>query len=239
MPPRARRAERPLAERSAVAAARVPATCAATGAGVQAGTRTVCVPIRGARRRAPRQPADCPGGRAARPRAPSSPSIAVGQRARSRPRRGSVAAVLPHWSHDDGRLPEGRLIRPRPPPAEGHGREAWCQQRSGTAGGRWEPRLPGQPASPLAPHALVWTALASSNADRPGAAFGYETRTNTLRQTALGQAGQSPRQRSAPIRRFGGKHQLVLVPPSPELEASATKASALGWYWGGWCVLVL
>ena len=38
---------------------------------------------------------------------------------------------------------------------------------------------------------------------------GYETRTNTLRQTALGQAGQSPRQRSAPIRRFGGKHQLV------------------------------
>ena len=32
------------------------------------------------------------------------------QRACGRPRRGSVAAVLPHWSHDDGRLPEGRLL---------------------------------------------------------------------------------------------------------------------------------
>ena len=61
----------------------------------------LCVPIRGARRRAPRQPADCPGGRAARPRGPSAPSTAVGQRACGRPRRGSVAAVLPHWSHDD------------------------------------------------------------------------------------------------------------------------------------------
>ena len=63
--------------------------------------RVLCVPIRGARRRAPRQPADCPGGRAARPRGPSAPSTAVGQRACGRPRRGSVAAVLPHWSHDD------------------------------------------------------------------------------------------------------------------------------------------
>ena len=62
------------------------------------------------RRRAPRQPADRPGARAARPRAPSSPSIAVGQRACGRPRRSSVAAVLQHWSHDDGRLPEGRLL---------------------------------------------------------------------------------------------------------------------------------
>ena len=75
---------------------------ASAGGGVsgrQAG-RVPCVPILEARC-APRQPADRPGGRAARPRAPSSPSIAVGQRACGRPRRGSVAAVLPHWSHDD------------------------------------------------------------------------------------------------------------------------------------------
>ena len=112
--------------------------------------------------------ADAPRGRRGDPRAPSSLSIAVDQRACGRPRRGSVAAVLPHWSHDDGRLPEGRLIRPRPPPAEGHGREAWCQQRSGTAGGRWEPRLPSHPASSLDPHALVRTAFDHSEADRRG-----------------------------------------------------------------------
>ena len=120
------------------------------------------------RRRAPRQPADCPGGHAARSRAPSAPSTAVGRRACGRPRRGSVAAVLPHWSHDDGRLPDGRLTRPRPQPAEGHGREAWCQQWSGTAGGRWEPRLPGQPASRLHPHALVRAAFAAFSLDRRG-----------------------------------------------------------------------
>ena len=128
----------------------------------------MCVPIRGARRRAPRQPADCPGGHAARSRAPSAPSTAVGRRACGRPRRGSVAAVLPHWSHDDGRLPDGRLTRPRPQPAEGHGREAWCQQRSGKAGGRWGPRLPGQPASRLHPHALVRAAFAAFSLDRRG-----------------------------------------------------------------------
>ena len=158
------RASRPLAGRSVIAAARGSATCAATGAGGERqpgrdACRVSCVPIRGARRRAPRQPADRPGACAACPRAPSSPSIAVGQRACGRPRRGSVAAVLPHWSHDDGRLPEGRLTRPLPQPAEGHGREAWCQHWNGTAGGRWGPRLPGQPPSSLVPHALVRTAL--------------------------------------------------------------------------------
>ena len=49
-----------------------------------------------------------------------------------------------------------------------HGREAWCECRNGTRGGRWEPRLPGQPASSLDPHAPVCTALASSKADRRG-----------------------------------------------------------------------
>ena len=69
-------------------------------------------------------------------------------------------AVLPHWSHGDGRLPDGRLTRPLPQPAEGHGDEAWCQHWNGTAGGRWGPRLPGQPPSSLVPHALVRMALA-------------------------------------------------------------------------------
>ena len=56
--------------------------------------------------------------------------------AADRPRRGSVAAVLPHWSHGDRRLPDGPLTRPLPPPAESHGREAWCERRNGTADGR-------------------------------------------------------------------------------------------------------
>eukprot|EP00964_Phaeocystis_antarctica_P049366 scaffold28635_cov66-Phaeocystis_antarctica.AAC.2 len=64
---------------SIVAAARGPATCAATGAGSERqpgrdAHRAVCA-NRCSRRRAPRQPADRPGARAARPRAPSSPSI--------------------------------------------------------------------------------------------------------------------------------------------------------------------
>ena len=66
------------------------------------------------------------------------------------------------------RRPHGRLTRPLPPPAEGHGREAWCEHRNGTAGGRWGPRLPDQPASPLVPHALVRMVLANAKADRRG-----------------------------------------------------------------------
>ena len=100
MSPRTRRASRPLAERSVVAAARGPATCAATGAGGERqpgrdAHRAVCA-NRCSRRRALRQLADRPGGRAARPRAPSSPSIAVGQRLRQTtpPPCGSCAAAL-------------------------------------------------------------------------------------------------------------------------------------------------
>ena len=55
------------------------------------------------------------------------------QRACGRPRRSPVAAVLPHWSRDDGRLPDGRLTRLLPQSAEGHRRNAWCEHRSGTA----------------------------------------------------------------------------------------------------------
>ena len=36
--------------------------------------------------------------------------MAVGQRACGRPRRGPVAAGLPHWSRGDGRLPNGRTF---------------------------------------------------------------------------------------------------------------------------------
>ena len=82
--------------------------------------------------------------------------------------RGAVAAVLPHWSHDDGRLPGGRLTRPLPPPANGHGREVWCERRNRTASARWAPRLPGQPASRLHPHALRRAAFDHFDPDRRG-----------------------------------------------------------------------
>ena len=128
-----------------------------------------------------------------------TPLMARVRQIRDRPRAmhghlRSVTAVLPHWSHGDRRLPDGRLTRPLPPPAESHGREAWCERRNGTAGGRWEPRLPGQPASSLDPHALVRTALASSKADRRGLwarhaashphAEAPRSRVHTMRSTA-------------------------------------------------------
>ena len=99
-------------------------------------------------------------------------------RLQTRPRRGSVAAVLPHWSHGDRRLPDGRLTRPLPPPVKGHGRDAWCEYRSGTAGRRWRDgsrvRLPGQPASRLDPHALVGQ-VQRWPIQRPiGARFGHD-----------------------------------------------------------------
>ena len=130
------------------------------------GRAQACVPVEV--RRAPRKPAYRPGGHAARSRALSAPSTAVGQHACGRPRRGAVAAVLPHWSHNDGRLPGGRLTRPLPPRANGHGRGAWCERRNRTAGGRRGPRLPGQPASRLHPHALVSAAFDNLGSDRRG-----------------------------------------------------------------------
>ena len=85
-----------------------------------------------------------------------------------RPRRGAVAAVVPRWSHDDDHLPGGRVTRDLPPPAKGHGRGAWCKRRNRTAGGRWGPHLPGQPASRLHPHALVRAAFDNVGSDRHG-----------------------------------------------------------------------
>ena len=120
------------------------------------------------RRRAPRQPAGRPGSHAARSNALSAPSSAVGRRACGRPRRGAVAAVLPHWSHDDGRLPGGRLTLQLPPPANGHGRGALCERRNGTASAQWAPRLPGQPASRLHLQALVRAAFDHFDPDRRG-----------------------------------------------------------------------
>ena len=188
MPPQTRRASRPLAESSVVVAARGPASCAATGAGGERqpgrdAHRAVCA-NRCSRRRAPRQPVDRPGACAARPRAPSSPSIAVGQRLRPITPRpcGSCAAAL--VARGTGRLPDGRLTRPLPLPAEGHGREAWCQHWNGIAGGRWGPRLPGQPPSSLVPHALGVRRLPKFKGR--SARFGYDTRTYTLRRILLG-----------------------------------------------------
>ena len=137
-------------------AARTPATCAAMGAGGerQPGIGQARVPVQvRSRRRAPRQRTDRPGGRAARSSALSAPSSAVGRRACGRPRRGAVAAVLPHWDDDDDRLPGGRLTRALPPRANGHDRGAWCERRNRTASARWAPRLHGQPASCLHWHA--------------------------------------------------------------------------------------
>ena len=106
------------------------------------------------------------------PHAPSralgAPSSAVGRRASGRPRRGAVAAVLPHWDDDDDRLPGGRLTRALPPRANGHGRGAWCERRNRAASARWAPRLPGQPASGLHPHALVRAAVDHFDRGRRG-----------------------------------------------------------------------
>jgi len=102
---------------------------------------------------------------AARSRALSAPSTAV---ACGRPRRGAVAALVPRWSHDNDHLPGGRVTRALPPPAKGHGRGAWYKRRNRTAGGRWGPHLPGQPASRLHPHALVRAAFDNTGSDRHG-----------------------------------------------------------------------
>ena len=117
---------------------------------------------------APRQRAGRPGGCAARSNALSAQSTAVSRHACGRPRRGAVAAVLPHWSHDDGRLPGGRLTLQLPPPANGHGRGALCERRNGTASAQWAPRLPGQPASRLHLQALVRAAFDHFDPDRRG-----------------------------------------------------------------------
>ena len=108
------------------------------------------------------------GVHAARTRALGAPSSAIGRHACGRPRRGAVAAVLPHWSHDDGRLPGGRLTLQLPPPANGHGRGALCERRNGTASAQWAPRLPSQPASRLHVQALVRAAFDHFDPDRRG-----------------------------------------------------------------------
>ena len=131
------------------------------------GQARVPVEVR-SRRRAPRQRTDRPVGRAARSNAFSAPSSAVGRRACGRPRRGAVAAVLPHWDDDDDRLPGGRLTRALPPRANGHDRGAWYERRNRAASARWAPRLPGQPASGLHPHALVRAAVDHFDRDRRG-----------------------------------------------------------------------
>ena len=120
------------------------------------------------RRRAPRQPAGWPGGHAARTRALGAPSSAIGRHACGRPRRGAVAAVLPHWDDDDDRLPGGRLTRALPPRANGHDHGARCERRNRTASARWGPRLHCQPASRLHWHAFVRAVFDQVDRDRRG-----------------------------------------------------------------------
>ena len=75
------------------------------------------------------------------------------------PRRcGSCAAAL-------GRRRRSRALPPR---ANGHGRGAWCERRNRAASARWAPRLPGQPASGLHPHALVRAAVDHFDRGRRG-----------------------------------------------------------------------
>ena len=118
--------------------------------------------------RCARTAAGRPGGHAARTRALGAPSSAVSRHACGRPRRGAVAAVLPHWDDDDDRLPGGRLTRALPPRANGHDRGAWCERRNRTASARWAPRLHGQPASRLHWHALVRAGFDHFDCDRRG-----------------------------------------------------------------------
>ena len=139
---------------------------------------------------------------AARSRALSAPSTAV---ACGRPRRGAVAALVPRWSHGDDHLPGGRVTRALPPPAKGHGRGAWCKRRNRTAGGRWGPHLPGQPASRLHPHALVRAAFDNVGSDRHGLWVRHadtHAQSNTpgargltvRRSPSIGRASRSPEQ---------------------------------------------
>ena len=197
--------------------ARTPATCAAMGTGGerQPGIGQARVPVKvRSRRRAPRQPAGRPGGHAARTSALGAPSSAVGRHACGRPRRGAVAAVLPHWSHDDGRLPGGRLTLQLPPPANGHGRGALCERRNGTASAQWAPRLPGQPASRLHLQALVRAAFDHFDPDRRGLwvrhadthaqANSYRPRAHPDRMSALAAAAAAQKLRRGPKFRSRG-----------------------------------
>ena len=146
-------------------AQRWPPAVSGSRAGI--GPAGVCVCQQGCALAA-RRTAAAGGGHAARSSALDAPSSAVGRRASGRPRRGAVAAVLPHWDDDDDRLPGGRLTRALPPRANGHDRGAWCERRNRAASARWAPRLPGQPASGLHPHALVRAAVDHFDRDRRG-----------------------------------------------------------------------
>ena len=125
------------------------------------------------------------------------------------------------WSHDDGRLPGGRLTLQLPPPASDHRRGAWCERRNGTASARWAPRLPGQPASRLHLQALVRAAFDHFDPDRRGLwvrhadthaqANSYRPRAHPGRMSALAAAAAGAKLRRgagvsvAPRRSFGLK----------------------------------
>ena len=94
-------------------------------------------------------------------------------------------------------------------PAARHRLDIRDELGNGTAGGRWEPRLPGQPASPLDPHTLVWTALANSIADRRGL---------RVRDADKHPQANTPRPQVRTVHQSAALGpNTSLVPPSPEL----------------------
>ena len=137
-----------------------------------------------------------------------------------RPRRGAVAAVLPHWSHDDGRLPGGRLTLQLPPPANGHGRGALCERRNGTASAQWAPRLPGQPASRLHLQALVRAAFDHFDPDRRGL---WVRHADTHAQSNSYRSRAHPGRMSAHLRR-PPRRKVCAV--EPEFRSRRTEVSA-------------
>ena len=108
------------------------------------------------------------------------PSTAASRHACGRPRRGAVAAVLPHWSHDNGRLPGGRSAHA---PAATACKRPRARSVVRTPGRHSERAMgaaltrAGQPASRLHLQALCVRRLTISIPI--GAAFGYDTRTHT------------------------------------------------------------
>ena len=199
----------------------------------------LCVPIRGARRRAPRQPADCPGGRAARPRGPSAPSTAVGQRACGRPRRGSVAAVLPHWTHDD--TVACQMVGSN---ARGHNLPRATGARRGVNNGAAQRAGDGSRAYPAKRHCVcIRTRLCVRRLPiliSIGAAFGGDPETGKLTGVLAGRgrvpcavgrhlarASATPRQNTGRAQHHDGSTSAVSVLKSPPRPARVRFFSCL------------
>ena len=114
---------------------------------------------------------------------------------------GSCAAALVARRRSPAR---GSAHTPAKTTCRGPRARGWCEHRSGTAGGRWEPCLPGQPASSLVPHALVRTAFANSKADRRGL---------WIRHDDTHPQADTLRSRVRTMRRYGVRHTFSQLVP--------------------------